>query len=130
MISSFLARRTDDPVGGDRQARVLLAVSVLLAVVVGAVAGVGWTRHQYDLGGWMHERAQLGAGVVSVDHDGWTYGARDSIPSWIDEEGVWHEGGWPTCLRGTGSSWVRFQAREVTVDGSTWRPIIAVDCRS
>jgi hypothetical protein len=99
-----------------------------LLLLTGLLLGVAWERSQ-DVE-WLHERAQMGVKVVSIRHDGWTYGAQGSIPSWIDEEGTRHQGGWPTCLRGTGSSWLRFAATEVTVDGATTRPIIAVDCRS
>lgn len=104
------------------------ASGVALLLVVGFCVGVAFQHSRTDLG-WMHERATLGSRVVSIEYDGWTYGARDSIPTWRDEEGTWHSGGWPSCLRGTGSSWVRFQAVEVGVEDSVLRPIVAVDCQ-
>jgi hypothetical protein len=100
----------------------------LVVLLAGVLLGAGWERSQ-DVE-WMHERATWGTSkVVTIDHDGWSYGARQSIPRWIDEYGVEHDGGWPTCLRGTGSSWIRFAATEVTIEGATTRPIVAVDCR-
>lgn len=99
----------------------------VVLLLTGVLLGAGWERSQ-DVE-WMHERANFGSSkVVTVDYDGWTYGARDSIPYWIDMDGVEHEGGWPDCLRGTGSSWIRFAVTEVTVNGATTRPIVAVDC--
>ena len=101
----------------------------VVLLIGGVLLGAGWERSQ-DVE-WMHERASFGSSkVVTIDYDGWSYGARDSIPYWIDMDGVEHEGGWPDCLRGSGSSWVRFAATEVTIEGTTTRPIVAVDCRS
>ena len=101
----------------------------LVVLLTGVLLGAGWERSQ-DVE-WIHERATFGsAKVVSVDHDGWTYGARDSIPSWIDMDGAEHEGGWPDCLRGSGSSWIRIAVTEVTIEGTTTRPIVAVDCEA
>ena len=99
----------------------------VVVLLTGVLLGAGWERsHDVE---WMHERADFGSSkVVTIDHDGWSYGARGSIPHWIDMDGVEHDGGWPDCLRGSGSSWIRFAATEVTLDGTTTRPIVAVDC--
>lgn len=110
---------------GRHRSTVALVAVVLL--VLGFVAGVWWQETRTDTG-WLNERAQMGVRVVSVEHDGRTYGAEDSIPRWRDEEGTWHSGGWPTCLRVTGSSWLVFRAVEVDLDGRTFHPIVAVDC--
>ncbi|GAA4365401.1 hypothetical protein GCM10023146_07210 [Nocardioides caricicola] len=82
-------------------------------------------------GSWAEGVAHVGADQFSVAHDDWTYGSGLSVMSWIDSSGTWHDHGVPACLRvkpGT-SVPVRFQAREVTVEQQTWRPIVAVDCR-
>ncbi|WP_460820685.1 hypothetical protein [Nocardioides ungokensis] len=95
------------------------------------------TERRHDLGGWHTGVAHVGANVASIDYDGWVYGASDSVEAWIDRDGSWHESGWPSCLRVprgsgrlVGDVPVRFAAHEVTVDDQTWRPIVAVDCRT
>jgi hypothetical protein len=71
----------------------------------------------------------VGAQVLSVTHDGWTYGARDSIPRWVDAEGSWHDGGWPECLD-QGERSIRFVAGPlVRIEGIGERTVLAVDCR-
>jgi len=89
-----------------------------------------WTNHRTDLGGWHNGVAQTGARQISIEYDGWTYGVADAVDWWVDDNGTWHEAGWPVCLRvPPGSSvTVRFQARVVTIDGATRRPIVAIDC--
>ncbi len=113
----------------------MLWVLVVVLVAVG-VAGAGflggatWTHHRTELGGWHTGVAHAGTKRVSIEYDGWTYGASESVDSWVDRNGSWHEAGWPDCLRVPPGSQikVRFQSRAVTVDDITWRPIVAVDC--
>ena len=50
--------------------------------------------------------------------------------TWVDEMGVWHDGGdSPSCLSTDRSVIVRFASVEVTVEGATWRPVVWIDCR-
>lgn len=69
----------------------------------------------------------------STSIDGWSYSADRSVPHWIDQHGVTHEGGWPECLDpslGEGREVpVRFATTDVDVDGLQWRPVLMVDCR-
>lgn len=119
--------------------RVVLAGVVLalaLSAVVGFLVGADVTGRRHDLGGWHSATGHVGTKVVSIEYDGWVYGARDSVEAWIDRGGAWHDSGWPDCLRpppGAALSArdvpVRFATREVTVDDRTWRPIVAIDCR-
>lgn len=101
---------------------------LLVVLMLGFALGSFWSgRHNTDT--WHTGVAQTGIREISIEYDGWTYGANDSIPEWIDNQGTVHDSGWPDCLRGPGRhALVRFQAREVTVDANTWRPIIAIDC--
>ena len=114
------------------RSRVITAAALAaLLVLVGFLAGRSWQQNQSTLGGWHTARGYVGAQVMTIEYDGWSYGARVAVPSWIDAAGSWHEAGWPDCLNTVGEEkLVRFQATEVTVDDITSRPIIAVDCRT
>ncbi len=111
-----------------RTVTVTAVLALLVALALGFAVGSAWTaRHNTDT--WHTGLARTGVRQISVEYDGWTYGASDSVPEWIDRQGTVHDAGWPDCLRGPGRNvQIRFQAREVTVDGSTWRPIVAIDC--
>ena len=79
---------------------------------------------------WHTGEGYLGDRQFTVEYAGWHYGAQDAVPSWIDADGAWHDGGWPDCLDVVGTTVaVRFAAQEVTLDGVTSRPIVAIDCR-
>jgi hypothetical protein len=108
------------------------ALVVLGVVVAGAgfIGGAAWTRHETDLGGWHTGVAQTGIRQISIEDDGWTYGASGSVDQWIDRDGSVHDSGWPDCLRVPPGSkvTVRFQAQVVTIDDMTRRPIVAIDC--
>jgi hypothetical protein len=69
-------------------------------------------------------------GAISIEADGWTYGVPLDGVRWIDSTNSWHGGGRPDCLPATGTTTpVTFGAVEVTVEGTTWRPVVWVDCR-
>ena len=122
-----------EPTNGFRwERRWTLAIIAVIVVATGAgfIGGSAWTRHRTDLGGWHTAVAQTGMKQIAIEYDGWTYGASDSVSSWIDREGTWHDSGWPQCLRVPPGRQVtvRFQARIVTIDGTTTRPIVSIDC--
>lgn len=103
---------------------------------MGFVVGADVTERRHALGGWHTGVAHVGSGVVTIEYDGWAYGAEDSIETWIDSDGGRHDAGWPDCFRAisessklVGDVRVRFAAHEVSLDGTTWRPILAIDCR-
>jgi hypothetical protein len=105
-------------------------VIAVLVVVAVFFAGTWMGRHQAESGAWHSGRGQVGIREVSIDYHGWTYGVSGSVPTWRDAAGTWRDDGWPSCLRPVGHSLeVRFQARTVTVEGTTWRPIVAIDCQ-
>ncbi|WP_126688265.1 hypothetical protein [Nocardioides ferulae] len=129
-----LTSRKPDPEAPRRPdwGRVLLAVAVLCAVfVAGLLVGRAMTAADHGLGGWQVGEAKLGKRQLLVEHDGWSYAANDGVPMWIDDNGAWHDSGWPSCLDGRAGTdlRVRFAAHKVSVEGMSWRPIVAVDCR-
>jgi ABC-type branched-subunit amino acid transport system permease subunit len=113
----------------------LAIVAVIVAVIIvaagaGFIGGTTWTRHRTDLTGWHTAVAQTGMRQIAIEYDGWTYGAPEAVDSWIDRYGTWHDSGWPQCLRVPPGRevTVRFQARVVTIDAITTRPIVSIDC--
>ena len=65
----------------------------------------------------------------SIETGEWTYALPVNDVPWLDAEGTWHEDGRPECLPPGASRRIRFAAVEVTVEGSTWRPVVWIDCR-
>ena len=129
-ISEVVGEQVTDP----RQRRGRLAV-VLLLVVAGLAAvmviGRAISGTSQVPTSWADATAQVGGDQFTIEYDGFTYGSDLRGMAWIDPNGTWHDQDVPSCLRvdvGT-SVLLRFQAREVTVDGRTWRPIVAIDCR-
>lgn len=108
-----------------------VTVVVVFALAFGAILGASWTSLRHDLGGWHTASGHVGTRKISIAYDGWTYGATGSVGAWIDSRGSWHDQGWPDCLQVAAGSTVRvrFAAHRVTVDGTSWRPIVAIDCR-
>ena len=68
-------------------------------------------------------------GGGSIETDDWTYGFSADV-AWVDERGTWNHGSHPACLRHHESVNVRFAAAEVNVEGTTWRPVVWIDCRT
>jgi len=98
-----------------------------LALVVGFLVGTWRTGATVQTG-----RADLqegGGGSISTDD--WTYGFDPGV-TWVDSQNTWHHGDdLPECLAATRSvEGLRFAAIEVNVEGSTWRPVVWIDCRS
>src|SRR5215218_5354548 len=100
-----------------------VVVSALVALLVGVALGVVLDRKGSDP--WLEGRGRIGDRQLSVDVEGWTYGASGSIPSWVDSAGTWHDSGWPDCLTGRAGSTqtIRFIAPSVDADGHGFRPI-------
>jgi hypothetical protein len=76
--------------------------------------------------------ATVGYQEASVITAGWVYGIQGTDVPWIDQDGMWHYGSWPTCLGGPGRA-VEITFGEVPVsmpDGGTARQVVWVDCRS
>lgn len=100
------------------------------AIVVALVAGffVGTWRAGPTIQTGRADSNGVGGG--SIITSGWTYGFAPDV-AWTDATGSWHDSGTPACLPPLSSKDnVRFASVEVTVDGTTWRPVVWIDCRS
>jgi hypothetical protein len=106
----------------------LILVGVLgLIVGLGAAFLIGTTRPTVSIHTGVASSAE---GAISIEADGWTYGVPLDGVAWIDKNNSRHYGGRPDCLPSTGATRpITFAAVEVTVEGSTWRPVVWVDCR-
>ena len=87
-------------------------------------------------GGTVTPAIQTGRADVNAAGDGgsistsdWTYGLPASGVTWVDSAGTSHDGGQPECLVPGTSTEVRFAALDVTVEGSTWRPVVWISCQ-
>ena len=69
-----------------------------------------------------------GSGSGSVEAEGWTYGVPSDV-MWMDGTGTWHDGGPVECLPPHASQVrIRFAAVDVTIRGTSWRPIVWIQC--
>ena len=104
--------------------RVVILAAVLLAVGFGVGTWRAGTRMET---GRADSKAHGGGSIIT---EGWTYGFGPDV-MWIDTGNSWHDNGTPDCLPPLSSvEGVRFAWVEVTVEGSTWRPVVWIDCRS
>ena len=102
---------------------------VLGVVVVAGLTGymVGWRSSAVIQTG----RADSAEGAISITTADWTYGVPLDGVFWTDRLNTLHESGRPECLApGVHSFEVRFAAVQVTVNESTWRPVVWIDCRT
>jgi hypothetical protein len=99
----------------------------VLVLLVAAAFYLGTTRPAVS----MHTAVPASAsGAISIEADGWTYSVPLDGVEWIDGHGSWHDSERPSCLPPGGTtSPVTFASVQVTVEGSTWRPVVLVDCR-
>jgi hypothetical protein len=74
--------------------------------------------------------AHSAEGAITLEADGWSYNVPLDGLMWRSVSGVLNMNGRPDCLPPTGTTErVRFGAVEMTIDGTTWRPVVWVDCR-
>ena len=73
--------------------------------------------------------AQSAEGAISIQTDDWTYAMPLDNVMWIDRATTVHDRGRPDCLPPGVSRLTRFAYVEVTIEDSTWRPVVWVDCR-
>jgi hypothetical protein len=110
-------------------------VRAAILSIVAALVLAGCASAQNDRGTSPNVTSHVGVpssaeGAISVEVDGWTY----SIPKdvfWVDAQGSLHDGDRPACLPPEGTTNpVRFASVDVTVEGTSWRQVVWVDCRS
>lgn len=71
---------------------------------------------------------QSAPGAISVEADGWTYAIPVDV-FWVDAAGSLHDGDRPACLPPEGATGpVRFASVDVTVEGTSWREVVWVEC--
>lgn len=103
-----------------------VAGAILLIALLAAAFYLGSTRPTLAMHTAVPSSAQ---GAISIEADGWTYSVPLDGVEWIDVGG-WHESGRPSCLPPEGTTRaVTFASVQVSAEGSTWRPVVWVDCR-
>jgi hypothetical protein len=123
---------SDDSVPARDRHRItpVVLVGIALALFVVGLATwllIGATRPAVSIHTAVPSSAE---GAISIEADGWTYGVPLDGVVWIDSNNTRHDDGRPECLPAAGTELpVTFGAVEVTVQGSTWRPVVWVDCR-
>jgi len=113
--------------------RRLLPTALFVGAVLGGCAS-GFEASPFDSTSGVHietgEAHSKGDGGGSIITDRWTYGFPNDI-AWTDLNDGWHEGGLPDCLPPLSTvDGVRFAWIEVSIEGTGWRPVLWIDCRS
>ncbi len=107
----------------------MIAAACLIALLA-FVAGEHQQRQVTVLRGVAGVEGDLTASVT-VAGSSWVYGI-SGVDQWVDHLGEDHVGGWPACLSTPEQTvpitfgWVPVTAP----DGSSWRQVVWVDCRS
>ena len=106
--------------------RLRLVAVIAVALILGFLIGT-WRSGVHIETGQAHS---MGNGGGSIITDGWTYGFSADI-AWTDTNNSWHEGGLPDCLPPLSIvEGVRFAWVEANIEGSGWRPVVWIDCRT
>ena len=105
--------------------------AVIVVCLVAAAAFVAGERHQRNVT-VLRGVAYVGIHEATIMVAGWEYGIQGTSVPWVDGQGTLHEGSWPSCLPGPGKRVpVTFGEIPVTSpDGTSWRQVVWVDCRS
>ena len=108
-----------------------LALSTVVALVmVALVIGFGAATWRAGTHIQTGRADSTGNGGGSITTDDWTYGFGADV-MWLDINNSWHDSGVPDCLPPLSTVYdIRFAWTEVTVEGSTWRPVVWIDCTS
>lgn len=103
----------------------------LVALALGAAA-IGFFVGSWQAGPIITTgTAQAADNAILVDADDWTYEIPLDI-TWVDDQNTWHHGERPACLPPSESpiGALRFAYANVSIDGSSWRQVVWVDCRN
>jgi hypothetical protein len=120
-----------EPAPGRRVRRAVVVISA--ACLIAFLAFLAGEHHQHPvtvLSG-VADVAGDHTASVTVTGSSWVYGI-SGVEQWVDQQGQTHLGGWPACLSTPGKTVpVTFGWVPVTApDGSSWRQVVWVDCRS
>ena len=126
MIEQVAVRATERR-GSNAPLRMVLVVIVLVAAL-GAAFLLGGRLHPVSI---QTGAAHSAAGAISIeDADGWFYSVPLDGVLWTDSMNAQHESGRPDCLPPIGTTNpVRFAWVDVTIESSSWRSVVWVDCR-
>ena len=122
-----VAVRATDRRGSSAPLRIFLAVIVLVAAL-GAAFLLGGRLHPVSI---QTGTAHSASGAISIeDANGWFYSVPLDGVMWTDSKNALHDGERPDCLPPTGTTNpVKFAWVDVTVETSSWRSVVWVDCR-
>ena len=112
--------------------RVRWAAAAIAAACLLAFLAFVTGEHQQRPATVLRGVATVGYHEATVIVAGWAYGIEGTGVPWIDQQGTWHYGGWPTCLGGPGRT-AEITFGEVPVSmpgGGITRQVTWVDCRS
>ena len=113
-----------------RRARTWLGLAAAVMLVAACDSGTSSTPDSLSSGvRILTGRADPTETGGSIETGEWTYGLPVNDVMWMDAKGTWHEDGRPECLPAGASRQIRFAAVEVTIEESTWRPVVWIDCR-
>jgi hypothetical protein len=106
--------------------RLRIVAVIVVALAVGFLIGT-WRSGVHIETGQAHSTGNGGGSIIA---GGWTYGFPADI-AWVDTSNSWHEGGIPDCLPPLSIvQGVRFAWVEASIEGTGWRAVVWIDCRS
>lgn len=122
------------PVPGPRVRRLVVVIgAACLIAVLAFLAGEHQQRPVTVLSGVAGVEGVAGdlTASVTVAGSSWVYGI-SGVDQWVDRQGQTHSGGWPACLSTPEQTVpITFGWMPVTApNGSSWRQVVWVDCRS
>ena len=116
-----------------RTRRILRRPGLALAGIALAIGASACASEETDpaAGIILRGEAHSAEGAISIETGDWTYSVPLDGVQWVDVEDIWHDEGRPECLPPMDRpATVTFAAVEVTIEGTTWRPVVWVDCRT
>ncbi|HWV77398.1 MAG TPA: hypothetical protein VN027_08855 [Isoptericola sp.] len=102
-------------------------VAVAVAFLLGRLTAA--TTHWSEGHAEVFEDAPGDVNFVGLDDGDWSYAFAPGGVQWVDGAGQLHESGLPECVAHESGDTVRFGWTEARLDGTTWRAVVAVDCR-
>jgi hypothetical protein len=103
-----------------------VAVVLIVLAVVGGLVGYAVGVH--------HSPVTVRTGIaystasqIEVTADGWVYNVPITV-EWFSSDGTMNNGSRPACLQPGTHSQVQFGSVTISVQSSTWRPVVWVRC--
>ncbi len=108
-----LVRRFVIPLGA-----MIIAFAAGWTVGGGRTAGTDWTDAAVTVTGTQ----------ASIKVDDASFKVGQVVPGWLDADGTWQENSWPSCLKDGFSGTLPVLVSDTTVDGTSIKTVVAVDC--